>query len=95
MTTETIERERGDDRDPNVSVERLHEIFNQPVVPEPRYRGYVSDAPEVPQAGIGDVVPMRLTRSRVQRVGSSVLAFRRVAPRLARPTRVGPENYLG
>jgi hypothetical protein len=37
MSSATIERERGDDRDPVVSIERLDEMFNQPDAEEPSY----------------------------------------------------------
>lgn len=52
MSAGTIERERGDDRNPDVSVERLNEMFSQPDAVEPIY---VSD---MPQGAIGEFAPV-------------------------------------
>lgn len=54
MSAGTAEMERGDDRNPDVSVERLHEMFDQPSAEEPTY---VSD---VRGAAIGEYVLMPL-----------------------------------
>jgi len=49
MSAATLERERGDDREPEVSVERLQEMYEQPVADEVLYE---SDKIGV---GIGDI----------------------------------------
>lgn len=60
MSIEVLEPERGDDRNPDISVERLEEMFNQPEAPEPE-RVYVSDTPGV---AIGEIAlrPLRMDK---------------------------------
>lgn len=76
MSLGTIERERGDDRERDVSVERLNEMLSLPDATEPSYE------PEVPVATIGEHtlvsldidrrrgarLPLRMGRATVQRV---------------------------
>lgn len=65
---QTLERERGDDRDPQVEVERLHDMTNGEFV------GYV---PDTPGHGVGEIVPFRLRGPNIpQAVGN--IAFRKV-----------------
>ena len=79
MSVETIDRERGDDRRAEVEIERLTEMYSQPSVPD---RVYISDAPNVPQAGIGDIIPIHRRHS-ATRIGG--IATRRIFIRQALP----------
>ena len=67
MSHGTLERERGDDRDPDVLTERLHEMTNH------EFRGFVSDTP---RAGIGEGVLYAPRRANLSHALSGV-AFRR------------------
>lgn len=59
MSAATLERERGDDRDPEVEIQKLQEMYDQPSAPEPIHV-YEHDAPKTEktelQAGAGDLI---------------------------------------
>lgn len=88
MSAGVAEMERGDDRNPEIMVQRLHEMFNQPDAKEPTY---ISDTPGV---SAGEYAPINLGHERrahqPARLGS--IAVRRVH---IRPSTVPPDNYKG
>lgn len=79
MSQGTMERERGDDRHRDVSIERLNEMFNQPSAPEPDR----TDAVDVDEARIGEFAPVEIGRrnsphpSQLGRIGLRHAPFRR------------------
>jgi hypothetical protein len=58
---ETMDRERGDDRNRDVSIERLEEMFGQPSYDESTARE--SEDPEFLEPGIGEFAPVEARRN--------------------------------
>lgn len=84
MSAGTMERERGDDRDPEVAEQKLlEEMFNQPA--------YVSDTPGV---AVGEFAPLPLGPERANRYPAHLghIAVRRVH---IRPSTIPPDIYKG
>lgn len=89
MSAATLEREGGDDRDPRVEIEKLHEMFDQESAPEPLHI-YVPDvmsktAPPDLQPAIGDIVLERKTRVGITGHRAGSIVMRRVHIRPANP----------
>lgn len=84
MSAGTIERERGDDRDPEIAEQKLlEEMFNQP--------SYISDTPGI---AVGEFAPVPLGRERGSRYPTRLgnIAIRRV---YIRPSTPPPDIYKG
>ena len=90
MSTETLDREHGDDRRPEVEIQRLEEMYERPSVSEVVY---VSDAPDRKTA-IGDVI-FAPSRMRYPRQLGGLAMVRRAHVRPVLINRVGPELYHG
>lgn len=76
MHPSTLEGERGDDRDTEVSIERLQEMFDQPSVPDP------TDETIIHEAHIGEFSPLPSRRHSLHppRLGSIGLRHTYVRP---------------
>ena len=84
MSAGTMERERGDDRDPKVAEQKLlEEMFNRPA--------YVSDTAG---AAAGEIVPVPLGKERGNPYPTHLghIAVRRVH---VRPSTPPPDIYIG
>jgi hypothetical protein len=82
MSTATLEREGGDDRDPEVEIQKLQEMYDRP---DAREILYVSNLREV---GIGDIA-LRATGDKMARLrGHAVI--RHATPTVSR----GPNRTL-
>ena len=82
MSAATLEREGGDDRDPEVEIQKLQEMYDRPDAQEVLY---VSNMREV---GIGDIA-LRATGDRMARLRGHAI-IRHASPTIAR----GPNRML-
>lgn len=93
MSAATLERERGDDRDPEVEIQKLQEMYDQPTVPEPSesrsLHVYEADAPREKRreltAAVGDLVLETSVRRGMYGPKAGAIAVRRVHIRPVSP----------
>lgn len=88
MSAAVMEREGGDDRKPEILIERLHEMLSQPDIPEPVY-----DSSELRPA-VGEFAVVPLGRERLPHYPRVLgrVATRRVHMRQSAPP---PNIYKG